>query len=361
MALSIKAKIQSTVASQFKWLSKKVAISLGVLAILIPSLVGAFSYGAMVSVQPENGSLSGGTTSVADASASGGQSVKFGAPGPCPGSPDQPDGEDPWGGCWPGPETTGVPNGVTLTNYGGPCTINDYNSVSPVTISNVDATSTCPMISVQDNIDVNITNSKLPVINMTGASGTLTVTDSELHDGGGYYGVLWGHNIVAQRVHITGGQHSIHCEGACNISDSYMTGQNAPAGASTHNNAFISNGGVNMQISHNTLHCSPELNGADGGCTADLSLFGDFDILQDITISNNLFMATPSGGYCGSFGYNPGKPYGSNPTDIAVTNNVFQRGPNNKCGVYDATTSFLVGNGNTWSGNVWDDGGTINP
>ncbi len=360
MALSIKEKLQAKVAGRFKWLTKKTAILGGAALILIPAVVGAFSYGAMLSVQPESGTLSGGTTTVADASASGGQSVKFGAPGPCPGSPNQPDGEDPWGGCWPGPETTGVPSGVSLTAYGGPCTINDYNSVSPVTITGVDATS-CPMISVQNSIDVNITNSKLPVINMTNASGDLTVTDSELHDGGGYYGVLWGHNITAQRVHITGGQHSVHCEGACSITDSYLTGQNAPDGAATHNNAFISNGGVNMQIGHNTLHCSPELNADDGGCTADLSLFGDFDILQDITISNNLFMATPSGGFCGSFGYNPGKPYGSNPTNIAVTNNVFQRGSNNQCGVFGPTTSFIAANGNTWSGNVWDNGGTISP
>lgn len=39
------------------------------------------------------------------------------------------DGPDPWGGCWPGPLTTGVPAGTTLTAYTGPTTITSPNTV----------------------------------------------------------------------------------------------------------------------------------------------------------------------------------------------------------------------------------------
>src|SRR5262249_12933352 len=34
-----------------------------------------------------------------------------------------PGGADPWGGCWPGPGNTGVPAGMVLTPYTGPCII----------------------------------------------------------------------------------------------------------------------------------------------------------------------------------------------------------------------------------------------
>jgi hypothetical protein len=37
----------------------------------------------------------------------------------CVGSPRDPGGPDPWGGCWPGPRNTGVPAGTTLTPISG--------------------------------------------------------------------------------------------------------------------------------------------------------------------------------------------------------------------------------------------------
>jgi hypothetical protein len=90
-------------------------------------------------------------------------------------------------------------------------------------------------------------------------------------------------------------------------------------------------------------------------------LFGDFAPLRNITYDGNLFVASP-GGYCLHAGYNPSKPYGSDPTGIVITNNVFQRGANRKCGVWGAVTSFKPsGIGNVFSNNKWDDGTTVNP
>ncbi|QQS20304.1 hypothetical protein IPL85_02560 [Candidatus Saccharibacteria bacterium] len=83
--------------------------------------------------------------------------------------------------------------------------------------------------------------------------------------------------------------------------------------------------------------------------------------MTDVTFDNNLFMPT-TGGYGGTFGYNPAKPYGSNPSYIVVTNNVFQRGPTGICGVYGTVTSFLSsGTGNVWSNNTYENDGTIIP
>lgn len=362
MSATRKPKASKKISVFGRLFSKKIAALVIVAVVATPVLSSwAFSYGPFVSVQPESGTISGPATLVADANASGGQSVRFNtASGSCPGAPNTPDGEDPWGGCWPGPTTTGVPSGVTVSNYGGPCTINNWNSSSPVILNAIDARS-CPSILIQDALNVTITNSRLPAINMTDATGQLTITDSDIYESGYLVGALWGGNITGTRLKITGGQHSVHCESGCSITDSYLTGQNTQEGVDTHNNAFISNGGSNMTLRHNTLHCSPTQNAAGGGCTANLSLFGDFQVINNVTVDRNLFMATPSGGYCGTFGHNPVKPYGNNPANIHVSDNIFKRGSNNLCGVYNAVTSFLAANGSTWTNNRWEDNTILNP
>ncbi len=83
--------------------------------------------------------------------------------------------------------------------------------------------------------------------------------------------------------------------------------------------------------------------------------------MKAYTFDSNLFKATP-GGYCASFGYNPDKTYGSNPEQIVVTGNIFERGPTGKCAQYGAGTSFLAtAPGSVWRGNIWDDGTPLNP
>ena len=175
-------------------------------------------------------------------------------------------------------------------------------------------------------------------------------------------GAIWGYNITAKKVEVTGGQHSFHCASNCTLIDSWLHSQYNPDGKSFHNNAFLSNGGTDMLIRHNTLHCTAILNNTDGGCTADLSLFGDFDPISRVTVDNNLFKANSSSiSYCAYGGHQPSKAYPV-ATQIVFTNNVFERGSNNKCGVYGAVTSFQTSAaGNVWSNNRWTDGSTLNP
>lgn len=279
--------------------------------------------------------------------------------GACAGAADTPGGSDGQGGCWPGPGNTGVPVGITLARYEGPCTLTIENSPASVVIDGKDATG-CGILAVRD-VAVEIRDSVVPVIDRTVGDGRVVIHDSVAQGEGWSGGVLWGSNIDATRVEVTGGQHSVHCEGHCTVSDSWLHGQEAPAGVATHNNAFISNGGTAMVLRHDTLHCSAEENADGGGCTADASLFGDFDTISDVTVDGNLFVATPSGGYCGTFGHNPQKPYGEAPTGVVVTGNVFQRGASGRCGVYGPVTSFLEGHGNVWSANRYTDGEAITP
>ncbi|CAI9398683.1 hypothetical protein HIDPHFAB_00045 [Nocardioides sp. T2.26MG-1] len=257
---------------------------------------------------------------------------------------------------WPGAKSTGVPAGTRLRPYTGPCTITRTQ-----TIDGVDATGRCDAILVRA-ANVVISNSLVPRIDATeDGSNSVTVRRSTVRGGDWSDGAIWGYNIVARRVNVTGGQHSFHCAGGCTLVNSWLHAQYNPDGQSYHNNAFISNGGSRMRIHHNRLACTAQVNETNGGCTADLSLFGDFDPIRNVTITNNLFVANPTGiSYCLYGGYDPNKPYGEDPTGIVVKDNVFQRGANRKCGVWGPVTSFHPrGTGNTWQGNRWDGGGVV--
>jgi hypothetical protein len=264
---------------------------------------------------------------------------------------------------WPGRHNTGVPEGTRLRPYRGPCTI-----TSTRTISRVDATKRCDAILIRAP-RVLITKSLLPRVDATaGGSASVRLVDVRVKGGHWSDGAIWGYNIRAKRVNATGGQHTFHCADRCRVVDSWLHKQWNPRGQSFHNNAFISNGGSRMVIRHNRLHCTPRLNSTDGGCTADLSLFGDFDPIRRVTIDHNLFMPNLSSiSYCLYAGWNPGKPYGDNPTNIKVTDNVFRYGtkPNGRrgrCGVYGPVTSYKAsGEGNVWRGNRWAGGGRVRP
>jgi hypothetical protein len=253
-------------------------------------------------------------------------------------------------GSWPGPGNTGVPAGTVLTKYDGPCSID-----AVTTLDSVDA-SACPSIDIRVK-NVVITNSLLPRLDVDDPAGSVDVSDSTVRAGNTSLSAVSGYNIVATRIDATGGQHTFGCESNCTVVDSWLHDQYNPDGESYHNNAFLTNGGSTMVVRHNTLHCTAIVNANDGGCTADLSLFGDFSPVSDVLIDNNLFKANASSiSFCAYGGYIPGKPYPIS-TNVRFLNNVFERGVNGMCGTFGPVTSFLPSaTGNEWSGNVWDDG-----
>lgn len=252
---------------------------------------------------------------------------------------------------WPGPENTGPRPGTRFQPYDGPCDIKEAG------VRIVDRVVTC-RLSVTAH-DLVISNSRIVRVDVTD-SGSARVEDS-LADSGAWFGpTVGGFNITVLRSDIRGGQHSVQCAGNCLVQDSWLHDQSLPASGAWHNNAFITNGGSRMTLRHNTLACTPENNASDGGCTADLSLFGDFAPLAGIVIEGNLLAATP-GGYCGSFGHNPGKKFGESPAGVRVSGNVFEPGPAGRCGAYGPVTSFLAAPGNEWIDNVWVSGEAVQP
>jgi hypothetical protein len=273
---------------------------------------------------------------------------------PAPTDPEEP----PVQTGFPDEDNTGVPAGVTLTPFTEPCNFHTDNQVIDRKI-----------VNCADGIQVYASNvtfrnsiiNRAVETNATGAS--ITVVDSEVRAGATSWAAVSGTDVTVLRSEITGGQHSVRCDGDCLIQDSYLHDQfNDPDSSfGYHNNGFLSNGGSGMVLRHNTLWCTPPDNEIGGGCSTNLSLFGDFAAITDVTVENNFFHATPSA-YCGSFGYNPGKTYGDNPTGVVVRDNVFERGPSGLCGGVGPVTSFLsTGSGNIWTGNTWSDGGVVDP
>jgi hypothetical protein len=277
---------------------------------------------------------------------------------PAPTTPEEPPGEPPAQTGFPDADNTGVPAGVTLTPFTEPCSFHTDNQVIDRKI--VDCADGIQVYASNVTFRNSIVNRAVET-NLTGAS--ITIVDSEVRAGATSWAAVSGTNVTVLRSEITGGQHSVRCDGNCLVQDSYLHDQfNDPDSSfGYHNNGFLSNGGSGMVLRHNTLWCTPPDNEIGGGCSTNLSLFGDFASITDVTVENNFFHATPAA-YCGSFGYNPGKTFGDNPTGVVVRDNVFERGPSGQCGGVGPVTSFLTtGTGNIWTGNTWSDGGTVDP
>jgi hypothetical protein len=333
--------------------------------------VGAAGFFAVV--EPDAGTLSGGAKVVSDASAAGGKAVQFTppttptpdptptpapTPGTCNGAQHTAGGPDGKGGCWPGTANTGIPAGTTLTNYTGPCTITSNTVIDSKNI-------TCDL-EIRGSANVTIRKSKVTALLVTPdnpGSHFLTIEDSELNGTSSNRATVSYTNFKIVRSNLRGAQHNINCVANCEIRDSYLHDPYVQGG--THNNTFISNGGNNMTLVHNTLACTVPNNNQGGGCSSSLSLFGDFSPITNVTADGNLFVAGGGASYCaygGSSGDNGSKPYGHLASNVIYRNNIFQKGASGKCASAGPITDFNPSRpGNLWQNNKWDDGGTVNP
>lgn len=354
--------------------SKSSLISVAVIfgALGVAMVIRSFAATPSASIEPENSTLTAPATKASDATASGGQYVQFGAvptppTGSCVGAANTPGGADPWGGCFPGLDNTGpnnpsVTTPATLTNYTGPCTITTPDIVIENKIINCDA------VLIKDNGGgLIIKNSRIVdgFIDNTApqpSSGRLvTIQDSEIHGGTWIGGTVWGSYLTVIRSEVTGGQHNIHCERNCTVIDSYLHSQYAfiRNGDESHNNGYLSNGGSNQTLRHNSVYCN-------ANCSADINLNSDGNQTNDL-VERNLLVAAPKAASCLYAVVTPGD--GTIFQFIKIIENIFQRGANGKCGGLDPVNGpFTVSNtpgtngyGNEWRDNKWDDGTVLNP
>src|SRR6266545_3627010 len=216
--------------------------------------------------------------------------------------------------AWPGPDNTGVPTGTALTAYSGSCTI------------------TAPVL----------------------------IEDTEIDDGPRLHDAVGADNFTVLRSEIVGGNRGIYCRRSCTVQDSWVHGTyvqdawHASGMRASQGSTFV----------HNRIACdwlTPTAQ--DGGCSADVTMYGDFEPVANVLVQGNLFVANPTGAaFCSYGGSSAGKPYSGAAHDIRFVGNVFQRGSNGKCAAYGPIDSFdPTRPGNLWSQNVWDSGEPVSP
>lgn len=255
---------------------------------------------------------------------------------------------------FPNAATTGVPAGVRLAPYQGPCNITTAGTVIDGKIVNCTLNVRAADVTIRNSV-INGT-----VYNDEASNGLgFTIVDSEVRIGNRGGTGIGNVGFTALRVEVTGGNRSINCWRDCTVRDSYVHGQFTDLSGVAHESGIrMGSGGV---ISHNTIGCDAPDVPPDAGCSAGLTGYGDFATVEDNLIERNLFLTT-TGGTCAYGGSSSGKAYGD-ANHIRFIDNVFQRTaarPN--CGYWFPIASFdSSAPGNVWRGNVWSDGGVVGP
>lgn len=281
---------------------------------------------------------------------------------------------------WPSEATTGVPDGVTLTQYSGPLTITSSG------VTNIDskqigtAASPVTLTIARSAGTVNITNSRVwgaveitcsdaslgagtPLVHCPSSTPYLNMTDSEVQQQSSMQDQGVGYeNFHLVRVEINGGRRSFNCETDAIVEDSLMHGiADDPTGVAHQSTGRMSQG---CDFIGNVFECTANDYPPDAGCSADMTGYGDFETVADNLIENNLFKAT-QGGYCAYGGTGGGKAY-PNAHDIRFIDNVFERRADSQsgvsCGYYGTISNFNTsGTGNVWTNNTYTDGAPVTP
>ena len=261
---------------------------------------------------------------------------------------------NPPAGVFPNASNTGVPAGTQLTAYTGPCTITAANTVIDSKTVNCDLLIRAAGVVIRNS---KINGSVATEENSTGYS--FTITDSHVDAGDRIVTGVGAVNFTAVRVHVQGGNRSMHCWHDCEIRDSYVHGQMTDETGVAHESGIRM--GRNVTLRHNTITCDAPDVPPDAGCSAALTGYGDFAPVENNLVENNYFPGT-TGGFCAYGGSSQGKPYSDATNNIRFIGNVFGRGSSGRCGWYGAITSFDTSEpGNVWSNNTWTDGTVLSP
>jgi len=268
----------------------------------------------------------------------------------------------PVGGAWPNAGSTGVPAGVALSTYTGPCVVTTPNTVIDAKTINCDLEVRTANVTIKRS---HINGTVLLDSDLSGSSAwSYTLVDSEVNAGLRQLPAVSYGNMTVLRSEIVGGATSVQCGEkavSCTVQDSWLHGQLIPNDQHWHLGGFLSNGGRNIRIRHNTIICDTPENSVGDGCTGDLNLLGDFAAIQDVVVDSNYLGASVGMSFCLYGGDALSKPY-PHANNVVVTNNVFARGTNGKCGAYGPVSSYNInGPGNVWRNNTWDGGGTVPP
>ena len=248
--------------------------------------------------------------------------------------------------------TPGCRTNVTLTSYTGPCAITAPNTVIDGKLIN------CGLDIRTSGVVIRNSRVNGRLVSET-AGSSVTITDS-LVDAGDVNSstndgprALNGHNFTAIRVETIRGISGGFCDVSCEVRDSWIHAQDRDEGGQAHASGFRQGDG--LRFTHNSVVCEAPTVG-EAGCSADVTGYGDFATIENNVLERNLLMATPGGGFCAYGGSSKSKPF-SNGQNNTWRDNIFQRGPSGKCGVYGAMTDLDAGvRGNVWTNNRWSTG-----
>lgn len=256
--------------------------------------------------------------------------------------------------AFPAAATTGVPAGITLTPYTGNLSIQIAGTV-------IDGKTVTGQLRVFAK-GVVIRNSVIDGSVYTDSDanvGSFTITDTTVNVGNQPGTGVGDVNFTALRVQVTGGNRSINCFRDCTVQDSYVHGQFRDSTGTYHESGIRMGSG--STIVHNYILCDAPNVAPDAGCSADLTGYGDFAIVQNNLIQGNYF-ADVASGYCTYGGSTQGKKYSAGVNGIIFRDNTWQKNVKGTCGSYGPVTSFdSAAPGNVWSGNRWTDGTLILP
>ena len=180
-----------------------------------------------------------------------------------------------------------------------------------------------------------------------------------MNGGSDHTETVLGSNITILGSNLYGNQHEVYCDNNCAVKNSWLHDNFNGAALGWHQNGFLSTGGSGYMLQHNSVYCV-------GGCTSDIGFIPN-DNISDATVAQNLFVATSDASYCLYPSSNSGKP--GIVEEIAVTDNVFQRGAQGTCAFYGPVSNWdpatnapnTDGFHNVWSGNMWDNGKALGP
>jgi hypothetical protein len=352
VALRIHRRLMSHMTKRFPWLQKKLALPLsgGVVALTAVSAL-AFSYGPMFSAEPESASLSGGTSTVSDTNASGGQSIRFGSGSGIPVIAD-----------FPTPSSVGPAVEPTET-YAGDCYFDASESSEIIDGKIVDCEEEGVRFA-EDAQGIVFRNSVIRGGMATIASDAAndndsrpivyTVEDSRIIqtlEGSEYNwqdrGACCSHYVVKRSL-IQGTHSGLLAHNQVTLEGNYITTDG------THSHQSGLRMLKNSTLRGNSIVCVPSNTNQDGGCSAAGVFYrervdGTPAAAYNLTIEDNYFKRDPAGGPyyatrfidCASW---------TDCIDITFTGNLFSLGWGT-----DAN-EFPVYANNVWADNYWTDG-----
>lgn len=290
---------------------------------------------ASASVSPSASASPSATTPKATSSTTG-TSSSTGTSAACGSTRNVPGGRDPAGGCWPGPNNTGVPAGTTLTAVNHDMTVSTAGAV----IDRMDIHG-CVTVNAPG---VRITRSRIhgscagDVVGhfvpahdgnpYPANAAPLTITDSEISCDNGPGNGVGDTNIVLTRVNIWGCENGGDVDGHFTVIDSYI--HNLWANSVSHTDGFqITEVGHAITFTHDSIDPLTDATSAIISSPAS----------RDVLVQSNLLGGGAYSLYCAQ----------GVGTSYRAIDNVFVRdaayGPWTNC------------SGDATSGNVWADTG----